>query len=166
MGAALQDLRSHERWIVLDMILDTPPAGVPEAADENGVMVDAIQYCDPSRPTTFIPMPGKRHRWEFMLMPGDDPVKIVQPDSIYNLLRPWNDRPRAFADRTGGRLYVPLVAGDVLAARPPDCSPAIPRIRCRRFSDKAWPPACATPSISPGSCATLCRARAPGHAAR
>ena len=26
MGAALQDLRSHERWIVLDMILDTPPA--------------------------------------------------------------------------------------------------------------------------------------------
>ena len=36
MGAALQDLRSHERWIVLDMILDKPPAGVPEAADESG----------------------------------------------------------------------------------------------------------------------------------
>ena len=37
MGAALQDLRSHERWIVLDMILERPPAGVPDAADENGV---------------------------------------------------------------------------------------------------------------------------------
>lgn len=93
MGASLQDLRSHERWIVLDMILDTPPAGVPEAADENGVMVDAIQYCDPARPTTFIPMPGKRHRWEFMLMPGDDPVAIVQPDSIYSLLKPWSIDP-------------------------------------------------------------------------
>ena len=55
--------------------------------------MDAIQYCDPARPTTFIPMPGKRHRWEFMLMPGDDPVKIVQPDSIYNLLKPWKIDP-------------------------------------------------------------------------
>jgi 3-(3-hydroxy-phenyl)propionate hydroxylase len=93
MGAALQDLRSHERWIVLDMILETPLSVMPEAADENGVMVDAIQYCDPARPTTCIPMPGKRHRWEFMLMPGDDPLKIVQPDSIYGLLKPWNIDP-------------------------------------------------------------------------
>ena len=53
MGAALQDLRSHERWIVLDMKLDQPPRGVPEAADETGRVVDAIQYCDPARPTTF-----------------------------------------------------------------------------------------------------------------
>ena len=95
MGSALQDLRSHERWIVLDMILDTPPAGVPEAAHEMGEIVDSIQYCDPARPTTFIPMPGKRYRWEFMLMPGDDPVKVVQPDSIYNLLKPWKIEPVA-----------------------------------------------------------------------
>jgi 3-(3-hydroxy-phenyl)propionate hydroxylase len=93
MGAALQDLRSHERWIVLDMILDSPPAGVPEAADENGVIVDAIQYCDPARPTTFIPMPGRRHRWEFMLMPNDDPATITRPESIYQLLKPWNIDP-------------------------------------------------------------------------
>src|SRR5579863_2263721 len=89
MGAALQDLRSHERWIVLDMILDHPPAGVPEATDETGRVIDAIQYCDPARPTTFVPMPGKRHRWEFMLMPHDDPAAIVQPECIYNLLKPW-----------------------------------------------------------------------------
>jgi 3-(3-hydroxy-phenyl)propionate hydroxylase len=93
MGAALQDLRSHERWIVLDMVLDSPPAGVPEAIDENGVVIDAIQYCDPARPTTFVPMPGKRHRWEFMLMPGDDPTTITQPESIYALLKPWNVDP-------------------------------------------------------------------------
>ncbi|MGZ5805468.1 MAG: bifunctional 3-(3-hydroxy-phenyl)propionate/3-hydroxycinnamic acid hydroxylase MhpA [Xanthobacteraceae bacterium] len=93
MGASLQDLRSHERWIVLDMILDTPPAGVPEAADERGTIVDAIQYCDPARPTTFVPMPGNRHRWEFMLMPDDDAVDIVRPESIYRLLQPWNIDP-------------------------------------------------------------------------
>jgi 3-(3-hydroxy-phenyl)propionate hydroxylase len=95
MGAALQDLRSHERWIVLDMILDHPPAGVPEATDETGRVIDAIQYCDPARPTTFVPMPGKRHRWEFMLMPHDDPAAIVQPERIYDLLRPWNIEPAA-----------------------------------------------------------------------
>src|SRR5262249_26140090 len=93
MGAALQDLRSHERWIVLDMILDRPPAGVPEALDDNGAMVDAIQYCDPRRPTTFVPMPGKRHRWEFMLMPQDDPATITQPAEIYALLKPWQVDP-------------------------------------------------------------------------
>ncbi len=93
MGAALQDLRSHERWIVLDMILDHPPAGVPEAADEHGTMVDAIQYCDPRRPTTFVPMPGKRHRWEFMLMPQDDPATITQSAQIYALLKPWDIDP-------------------------------------------------------------------------
>ena len=100
IGSALQDLRSHERWIVLDMILERQPAGVPEAADENGVLVDAIQYCDPARPKTFVPMPGKRHRWEFMLMPGDDPVAIVRPDSIYHLLEPWKiDRAQSQIER-------------------------------------------------------------------
>jgi 3-(3-hydroxy-phenyl)propionate hydroxylase len=93
MGAALEDLRSHERWIVLDMILEQPPAGIPEAIDETGRVVDAIQYCDPARPTTFIPMPGKRHRWEFMLMPQDDPATITQPDRIYELLKPWDIDP-------------------------------------------------------------------------
>jgi len=93
MGAELQDLRSHERWIVLDMILDQPPDGVPEAADETGRVIDAIQYCDPARPTTFVPMPGKRHRWEFMLMPQDDPATITRPESIYELLKPWNVDP-------------------------------------------------------------------------
>ena len=95
MGAALQDLRSHERWIVLDMILDHPPAGVPEAADETGRVIDAIQYCDPARPTTFIPMPGKRHRWEFMLMPHDDPQPSFSRERIYDLLKPWNIEPAA-----------------------------------------------------------------------
>jgi 3-(3-hydroxy-phenyl)propionate hydroxylase len=93
MGAALHDLRSHERWIVLDMILDQPPRGVPEAADETGRVVDAIQYCDPSRPTTFVPMPGKRHRWEFMLMPADDPATITKPEQIYEMLKPWRIDP-------------------------------------------------------------------------
>jgi 3-(3-hydroxy-phenyl)propionate hydroxylase len=131
MGAALQDLRSHERWIVLDMILEEPPAGVPEAADETGRVIDAIQYCDPARPTTFIPMPGKRHRWEFMLMPQDDPAAITQPDRIYELLKPWNiDPAKSTIDRavvytfhsalsTQWRLRRLVLAGDSAHQMPP-----------------------------------------------
>jgi 3-(3-hydroxy-phenyl)propionate hydroxylase len=93
LGAALQDLRSHERWVVVDMILDAPPAGLEHASDEHGRIIDAVQYCDPARPTTFVPMPGQRCRWEFMLMPGDDPVRITHPDSIFALLAPWRVTP-------------------------------------------------------------------------
>ena len=125
MGASLQDLRSHERWIVLDMILDTPPAGVPEAADERGTMVDAIQYCDPARPTTFVPMPGKRHRWEFMLMPDDDAADDRSAGIDLSFVAAVEHRPRAFADRTCRRLHVPLIAGDALASWP-----AAARRRC------------------------------------
>jgi 3-(3-hydroxy-phenyl)propionate hydroxylase len=131
MGAALQDLRSHERWIVLDMILDHPPEGVPDAADEFGRVVDAIQYCDPARPTTFVPMPGKRHRWEFMLMPQDDPATIAGPDSIYELLKPWHiDRAKSKIERavvytfhsalaTRWRRDRLLLAGDAAHQTPP-----------------------------------------------
>jgi 3-(3-hydroxy-phenyl)propionate hydroxylase len=131
MGAELQDLRSHERWIVLDMILDEPPGVVAEAADETGRVVDAIQYCDPVRPTTFIPMPGKRHRWEFMLMPHDDAASIVQPERIYELLKPWNvDASRSTIERavvytfhsalsTRWRCDGLLLAGDAAHQMPP-----------------------------------------------
>jgi 3-(3-hydroxy-phenyl)propionate hydroxylase len=38
-------------------------------------------------------MPGKRHRWEFMLMPQDDPATVARPESIYQLLKPWQIDP-------------------------------------------------------------------------
>ena len=119
MGAALHDLRSHERWIVLDMKLEQPPRGVPEAADETGRVVDAIQYCDPARPTTFVPMPGNRHRWEFMLMPGDDPATITKPEQIYAMLKPWQHRSGHVRNRARGGLYVSFGALHAVAARSP-----------------------------------------------
>jgi 3-(3-hydroxy-phenyl)propionate hydroxylase len=38
-------------------------------------------------------MPGKRHRWEFMLMPHDDAATITRSERVYELLRPWNIDP-------------------------------------------------------------------------
>jgi 3-(3-hydroxy-phenyl)propionate hydroxylase len=104
---------------------------VPEAADASGQLVDAIQYCDPARPVTFVPMPGKRHRWEFMLMPGDDPATIVRPDAIYRLLAPWKiERARSQIERavvytfhsslaTQWRRGRMLIAGDAAHQMPP-----------------------------------------------
>ena len=93
MGVELQDLRSHQRWIVIDMLLDAPPDGLEHAMDEAGRIIDAVQYCDPARPATYIPMPGRRHRWEFMLMPGDDATSITRPEAIFALLAPWKVTP-------------------------------------------------------------------------
>jgi 3-(3-hydroxy-phenyl)propionate hydroxylase len=38
-------------------------------------------------------MVGKRHRWEFMLRPDDDPAAIVRPEQVWSLLKFWNVRP-------------------------------------------------------------------------
>ena len=32
---------------------------------------------------------GRRRRWEIMLMPGDDPEQLVQPDTLWQLVRRW-----------------------------------------------------------------------------
>jgi hypothetical protein len=150
MGAALHDLRSHERWIVLDMILEQPPRGVPEAADETGRVVDAIQYCDPARPTTFVPMPGKRHRWEFMLMPGDDPATVTKPDRIYEMLKPWSiDPATSVIERAVVYTFHSALstAGGAIVC----CSLAMPRTKCRHFSVRAWARDFVMPPILRGS---------------
>ena len=153
MGAALQDLRSHERWIVLDMILDhaarrcagsggrnrpdrrCDPVLRPGAADD--VHSDAGQT-----PSLGIHADARRRS-------GQD--RAAGPD--LQVAEALEDRSGGIADRACGRLYVPLLAGDDNGGAAGCCWPAIPRTRCRPSSDRAWAPACAMSSISPGSCA-------------
>lgn len=79
VGASMDDLGLHQPWLVLDLLMrrDVP---LPD---------HAIQVCDPRRPATLIPFPPPRRRWEFMLMPGDTPEGMVDPDNIRRLLSPW-----------------------------------------------------------------------------
>lgn len=131
MGAGLQDLRSHERWIVLDMIVDGAAETIRYAADEDGHYLDAVQYCDPARPTTYVPMVGNRHRWEFMLLPGDDAAAMARPEQVWQLLKFWNVGPdRARIERatvytfhsavaTQWRRDNLLLAGDAAHQTPP-----------------------------------------------
>jgi 3-(3-hydroxy-phenyl)propionate hydroxylase len=76
IGATLEDLRFDQPWLVVDTEL-VRDVELPRVA---------IQYCDPERPMTFVPMAGRRRRWEFMLMAGDTREAMEQPARVRELL--------------------------------------------------------------------------------
>jgi 3-(3-hydroxy-phenyl)propionate hydroxylase len=121
MGAPVEDLQSHERWLIVDLLLKQPRPDLP------GV---TVQYCDPARPLTMIRMYGERRRWEFMLMPGDDPAMMTRPERIWPLLSRWITPEEAEIERAiiytfhsvlvrGWRVGHMLLAGDACHQTPP-----------------------------------------------
>jgi 3-(3-hydroxy-phenyl)propionate hydroxylase len=79
IGVDLDDYGFDEPWLVIDALL----------ADETRVPAVCVQYCDPERPITCVPMGPGRHRWEFMIRPGEDPAEMLRDDVIERLLAPW-----------------------------------------------------------------------------
>lgn len=121
MGTELDDLRSHERWLVVDVILERDR---PDLGDHS------IQFCDPDRPATYVRGVGPRRRWELMLMPHDDPSTITRPESIWPLLARWVgpheatlERPAVYTFHSvvarGWRQGRLLIAGDAAHQTPP-----------------------------------------------
>lgn len=119
-GIAMQDLGFEEPWLVIDtLVLDA--ARLPAAN---------LQICDPARPTTCVLMGEGRHRWEFMIRPGEDADALATDDSIAALLAPWNVEGAVTLERKAiytfrariaerwrkGRL---LLAGDAAHQTPP-----------------------------------------------
>jgi 3-(3-hydroxy-phenyl)propionate hydroxylase len=79
MGTGVDDLQFDEPWLVIDtLVLD--PTRLPQAN---------LQICDPARPTTCVQMGKGRHRWEFMMLPGETADQVMADDFIADLLRPW-----------------------------------------------------------------------------
>ena len=79
-GIEFEDLGFEEPWLVVDVLVDDP-SRLPTAN---------LQICDPARPTTCVLMGEGRHRWEFMILPGEDPDHIASEASVERLLAPWN----------------------------------------------------------------------------
>lgn len=77
-----EDLGFEEPWLVVDTIVED----FSRLPDRN------LQICDPARPTTCVLMGEGRHRWEFMILPGEDPEAVASEDSIERLLEPWDVR--------------------------------------------------------------------------
>lgn len=79
-GIAFDDLQFDEPWLVIDVIVHDPER-LPKVN---------LQICDPARPTTCVLMGAGRHRWEFMLKPGETPQDVLDDAFIAQLLKPWN----------------------------------------------------------------------------
>lgn len=79
-GIGLNDLRFDEPWLVIDVIVD----------DFERLPKTNLQICDPVRPTTCVLMGEGRHRWEFMLLPGETPEQALDDTFIKTLLAPWD----------------------------------------------------------------------------
>ncbi len=77
----LDDLGFDEPWMVVDLLVhEHALCKLPRTA---------AQYCDPSRPTTFIIGPGNHRRWEIMLLPDEDPRAVEWVENVWRLLSPW-----------------------------------------------------------------------------
>jgi len=121
MGTGLEDLKSHDRWLVLDLLLTKE---VPRLGDY------AIQYCDSSNPATYIRGIGNRRRWELMLPETFDISVLSAPENIWALLEKWITPAEARLERSavytfhsvlaaGWRAGRLLIAGDAAHQTPP-----------------------------------------------
>ncbi len=80
-GITRRDLGFQERWLVVDA-----------APHEMGALAHlpiASQRCDPARPTTIVQSGPRHRRWEFMLLPDEQPADFEDPDRVWALLEPW-----------------------------------------------------------------------------
>jgi 3-(3-hydroxy-phenyl)propionate hydroxylase len=121
IGGGLEDLGSHERWLVLDLVLKRP---MPELGDWS------IQYCDPAGPATYVRGVGERRRWEIMLRAEEDAASAATPEQVWPRLARWITAADAVLERAAvytfhaviaerwrdGRL---LIAGDAAHQTPP-----------------------------------------------
>ncbi|MFJ5261218.1 bifunctional 3-(3-hydroxy-phenyl)propionate/3-hydroxycinnamic acid hydroxylase [Streptomyces sp. NPDC088387] len=107
-------------WLVVDAELEAPLAGVT-----------SFQFIgDPDRPGVTLPLPGTHHRWEFMVLPGEDHTEFASLENARRLVSPWVDpdritilrhvvytfHARAAARWRSGRV---LLAGDAAHLMPP-----------------------------------------------
>ena len=109
-----------QRWLVVDVLVDRPLAKVRHPHF----------FGDWRRPIVSLPMSPGRHRWEWMLHPGEDPEPFLDPDSLRQRIDPWLEAETATLERAvvytfqartaarwrDGRV---LLAGDAAHLMPP-----------------------------------------------
>ncbi|MFM2281573.1 MAG: hypothetical protein RLZZ444_3804 [Pseudomonadota bacterium] len=103
IDTGMEDYGFHERWLVIDVILNEDK---PELGDHS------VQYCVPERPSTYVRGPGMRRRWEITVRPEEDSVEIAKPERVWELLSPWLKPEEATLERTAVYVFHSLVADD------------------------------------------------------
>ncbi|MCE5973138.1 bifunctional 3-(3-hydroxy-phenyl)propionate/3-hydroxycinnamic acid hydroxylase [Sinirhodobacter sp. WL0062] len=94
LGIENEDKGYFFDWLILDMLpkFDYVASRPGEPAQ--------WQLCDPKRPTTIVPggpgpVPGgpARRRWEYMVLPHEDPAVLQTEAHAWKLLAPWGLTP-------------------------------------------------------------------------
>lgn len=80
LGIELEDMNFDESWLVIDAIVH----------DFERLPKINLQICDPKRPTTCVLMGEGRHRWEFMMLPGETAEDLLADDFAAKQLEPWD----------------------------------------------------------------------------
>lgn len=80
MDATIDDWGFDEPWLVVDVALRRSVDGLPPIT---------TQFCDPARPTTFLPGTGHHRRWEWRLLPGESAADFAASERVWELLAPW-----------------------------------------------------------------------------
>ncbi|SDN56473.1 3-(3-hydroxy-phenyl)propionate hydroxylase [Lutimaribacter pacificus] len=101
--SGMEDYGFHERWLVVDVILNRDKPDLGE---------HSIQYCVPERPATYVRTPGLRRRWEITVLPDEDSNEIARPDRVWELLSGWLRPDEAELERTAVYVFHSLVAED------------------------------------------------------
>jgi 3-(3-hydroxy-phenyl)propionate hydroxylase len=102
LGIEFEDLTFDEPWLVVDLLVkDAALAKLPRTA---------AQFCDPARPTTYIVGPASHRRFEIMLLPGEDPRAMEQPEQVWRLLARWLTPDDATLWRAASYRFHALVA--------------------------------------------------------
>jgi 3-(3-hydroxy-phenyl)propionate hydroxylase len=110
----------RQRWLVVDALVDRPLTRVRHPHF----------FGEWRRPIVSLPMSPGRHRWEWMLHPGEDEAPFLDPDSLRERIAPWLDGEQAsveravvytFHARTAARWREgrALLAGDAAHLMPP-----------------------------------------------
>ena len=124
IGSRQRDLGLHQPWLVVDLLCN-PGSPRVQALPEY-----TVQLCDPVRPMTVVHVGGARRRWEIMLMPGDDPARLTEPEIFWPMMARWLGPEDAQLERAavytfhsvvqeGWRRGNLLLAGDACHQTPP-----------------------------------------------
>ncbi|MEO0465670.1 MAG: bifunctional 3-(3-hydroxy-phenyl)propionate/3-hydroxycinnamic acid hydroxylase [Pseudomonadota bacterium] len=101
MDIQMEDLDFNEPWVVADVkILD----------EDNGLSANGVQLCDPARPTTCVPSGPGRHRWEFMIQPGETAEYVTRPETLRSWISEWTDPDKVELERSAVYRFHGLVA--------------------------------------------------------
>lgn len=69
----------RQRWLVVDVEVEQPLTTIDHPHF----------FGDPQRPVVSLPMSPGRHRWEWMLHPGEDEAPMLDPRAIQERVDPW-----------------------------------------------------------------------------